>query len=136
MDRVRGEPVRRLEKSGTSTRIEAGDLEQAIRCQVVICYVTNNRCGITSYRIVPQASSGPIEKGVDITGCRHLKTRDMSWFRQGVSHLRHRKLLRLNGPGTATRPVPWPHAAIRGRPLPDPQHRRSDASIERAISPE
>ena len=38
-----------------------------------------------------------MEKGVDITICRRFKTRGMSWFRQGVSHLLHLKLLRLNG---------------------------------------
>ena len=38
-----------------------------------------------------------MEKGVDITICRRFKTRGMSWFRRGVSHLLHLKLLRLNG---------------------------------------
>ena len=77
--------------------LEADDPEQALRCQSVIGYVENNHRGIANYRIVPLASSGPMEKGVDITVCRRFKTRGMSWFRKGVSHLLHLKLLRLNG---------------------------------------
>lgn len=77
--------------------LERDDPEQAARCRAVVGYVTNNRRGIANYRIVPLASSGPMEKGVDITICRRFKTRGMSWFRQGVSHLLHLKLLRLNG---------------------------------------
>jgi hypothetical protein len=77
--------------------LEADDPEQALRCRAVIGYVENNRQGIANYRIVPLASSGPMEKGVDITICRRFKTRGMSWFRRGVSHLLHLKLLRLNG---------------------------------------
>ena len=98
--------------------IEADDAEQALRCQVVIGYVANNRRGIANYRIVPLASSGPMEKGVDITVCRRLKTRGMSWFRQGVSHLLHLRLLRLNGEWDrywaerlAASRRPWPTAA-------------------------
>jgi hypothetical protein len=92
--------------------------EQALRCRGVIGYVATNRRGIINYRIVPLASSGPMEKGVDITICRRFKTRGMSWFRQGVSALLHLKLLRLNGTwdrywagrlGAARRP--WPVAA-------------------------
>ena len=77
--------------------LEADDPEQAFRCRAVIGYVETNRRGIANYRIVPLASSGPMEKGVDITICRRFKTRGMSWFRRGVSHLLHLKLLRLNG---------------------------------------
>jgi Uncharacterised protein family (UPF0236) len=77
--------------------LEADDPEQALRCRAVIGYVENDRVGIANYRIVPLASSGPMEKGVDITICRRFKTRGMSWFRRGVSHLLHLKLLRLNG---------------------------------------
>jgi hypothetical protein len=77
--------------------LEPDDPEQALRCRAVIGYVENNRRGIANYRIVPLASSGPMEKGVDITICRRFKTRGMSWFRRGVSHLLHLKLLRLNG---------------------------------------
>ena len=73
------------------------DPEQAERCDRVSGYVANNRRGIANYRIVPMASSGPMEKGVDITICRRFKTRGMSWFRRGVSYLLHLKLLRLNG---------------------------------------
>jgi hypothetical protein len=77
--------------------LERDDPEQASRCRAVIGYVETNRRGIRNYRIVPLASSGPMEKGVDITICRRFKARGMSWFRQGVSHLLHLKLLRLNG---------------------------------------
>jgi hypothetical protein len=98
--------------------LETDDPEQALRCRSVIGYVTNNARGIANYRIVPLASSGPMEKGVDISVCRRFKTRGMSWFRQGVSHLLHLKLLRLNGTwerywaqrlSAALRP--WPLAA-------------------------
>jgi hypothetical protein len=77
--------------------LERDDPEQALRCRGVIGYVGNNRRGIANYRIVPLASSGPMEKGVDITICRRFKTRGMSWFRKGVSHLLNLKLMRLNG---------------------------------------
>jgi hypothetical protein len=53
--------------------------------------------GIANYRVVPLASSGPMEKGVDIVIARRFKSRGMSWFRRGVGHLLHLKLLRLNG---------------------------------------
>jgi hypothetical protein len=98
--------------------IEGEDPEQAFRCRGVIGYVSNNRQGITNYRVVPLASSGPMEKAVDIVVCRRFKSRGMSWFRRGVSHLLHLKLLRLNGTwdrywaarlGAARRP--WPMAA-------------------------
>ena len=98
--------------------LERDDPEQALRCRSVIGYVENNRRGIANYRLVPLASSGPMEKGVDITICRRFKTRGMSWFRKGVSHLLHLKLLRLNGTwdrywaqrlSAAVRP--WPTAA-------------------------
>lgn len=98
--------------------IETDDPELSLRCRSVIGYVSNNRRGIANYRIVPLASSGPMEKGVDIAICRRFKSRGMSWFRRGVSHLLHLKLLRLNGTwdrywagrlGAARRP--WPAAA-------------------------
>jgi hypothetical protein len=73
------------------------DPEQALRCEGLIGYVENNHQGIANYRIVPLASSGPMEKGVDIVIARRFKSRGMSWFRRGVSHLLHLKLLRLNG---------------------------------------
>ena len=98
--------------------LEADDPEQALRCRALIGYVENNARAIRNYRIVPLASSGPMEKGVDITICRRFKARGMSWFRRGVSHLLHLKLLRLNGTWDrywagrledAARP--WPSAA-------------------------
>jgi len=98
--------------------IEGDDAEQALRCRVVIGYVTNNRRGIANYRIVPLASSGPMEKAIDISVCRRFKTRGMSWFRLGVGNLLHLKLLRLNGSWDrywagrlATARRPWPVAA-------------------------
>jgi hypothetical protein len=98
--------------------LEPDDPEQASRCRGVIGYVTNNARGIANYRIVPLASSGPMEKGVDITICRRFKTRGMSWFRRGVSHLLHLKLLRLNGTWgrywaerLAVSRRPWPSSA-------------------------
>jgi hypothetical protein len=98
--------------------LEADDPEQAFRCRGLIGYVEANRRGIRSYRIVPLASSGPMEKGVDITICRRFKLRGMSWFRRGVSHLLHLKLLRLNGgwdrhwaARLAEARRPWPTAA-------------------------
>jgi hypothetical protein len=98
--------------------IAPDDPEQALRCRSVIGYVANNRRGIANYRIVPLASSGPMEKAVDLTVCRRFKSRGMSWFRRGVGHLLHLKLLRLNGSwdrywadrlGLARRP--WPTTA-------------------------
>jgi hypothetical protein len=98
--------------------IEGDDPEQALRCRSVIGYVANNRRGIANYRVVPLASSGPMEKAVDLVVCRRFKARGMSWFRQGVSALLHLKLLRLNGTwdrywagrlGSARRP--WPATA-------------------------
>jgi hypothetical protein len=98
--------------------LELDDPEQALRCRGLIGYVEGNRRGIANYRIVPLASSGPMEKGVDITICRRFKSRGMSWFRKGISHLLHLRLLRLNGTwgrywaermGAALRP--WPSAA-------------------------
>jgi hypothetical protein len=94
------------------------DPEQERRCRGLMGYVENNRRGITNYRIVPLASSGPMEKAVDIVVCRRFKTRGMSWFRRGVSHLLHLRLLRLNrrwdrywAQRFAAALRPWPSAA-------------------------
>ena len=46
------------------------DLEQADRAEATIGYVANNRRAIANYAIVPLASSGPMDKGVDMTICR------------------------------------------------------------------
>jgi hypothetical protein len=77
--------------------LELDDPEQASRCRSVIGYVTTNARAIANYRIVPLASSGPMEKGVDLIVARRFKLRGMSWLRQGVSHLLRLRLLRLNG---------------------------------------
>jgi hypothetical protein len=99
-------------------RLEVEDPEQASRCRSVIGYVTNNARGIANYRIVPLASSGPMEKGIDIVIARRFKTRGMSWFRRGVGHLLHLRLLRLNGTWDrywaerlSAQQRPWPVAA-------------------------
>jgi hypothetical protein len=98
--------------------IEPDDPDQALRCLGTIGYVTDNRRGIANYRIVPLASSGPMEKAVDITICRRFKARGMSWFRAGVNHLLNLKLLHLNGTWDhywterlALAHRPWPIAA-------------------------
>jgi hypothetical protein len=51
--------------------------------------VANNRRAIENYAFVPLASSGPMEKAVDIVVA--------SWLRRGVSALVRLRLLRLNG---------------------------------------
>jgi hypothetical protein len=77
---------------------EAGaDLARSERLASVWGYVTNNRRAIENYAIVPLASSGPMEKAVDIVVARRFKARGMSWFRRGVSALVRLRLLRLNG---------------------------------------
>jgi len=77
---------------------EAGsDLERANKLAAVWGYVINNRRAIENYAIVPLASSGPMEKAVDIVVARRFKARGMSWFRRGVSALVRLRLLRLNG---------------------------------------
>lgn len=76
---------------------EAGaDLAQSERLTAVWGYVANNRRAIENYAIVPLASSGPMEKAVDIVVARRFKARGMSWFRRGVSALVRLRLLRLN----------------------------------------
>ena len=77
---------------------EAGsDLERADKLAAVRGYVANNRRAIENYAIVPLASSGPMEKAVDLVVARRFKRRGMSWFRRGVSALVRLRLLRLNG---------------------------------------
>jgi len=77
---------------------EAGsDLARSDKLTAVWGYVANNRRAIENYAIVPLASSGPMEKAVDIVVARCFKARGMSWFRRGVSALVRLRLLRLNG---------------------------------------
>lgn len=77
---------------------EAGaDLARSDKLTAVHGYVGNNRRAIENYAIVPLASSGPMEKAVDIVVARRFKARGMSWFRRGVSALVRLRLLRLNG---------------------------------------
>lgn len=103
---------------GHARMLAGDDLEQAARTQATIGYVTNNRRAIANYAIVPLASSGPMEKGVDLTICRRFKLRGMSWYRRGVSHLLRLRILRLNGTWArywaerlAGALRPWPSAA-------------------------
>jgi hypothetical protein len=103
---------------GHARRLAGEDLEQATRAQATIGYVSANRRAIANYRIVPLASSGPMEKGVDLTICRRFKLRGMSWFRRGVSHLLRLRILRLNGTWArywserfTAAMRPWPSAA-------------------------
>jgi hypothetical protein len=72
------------------------DAEQIVRCSTLIEYIANNREGIRNYRIVPLASSGPMEKAIDILGARRLKSRGMSWRRQGAGCMIRLRLLRMN----------------------------------------
>lgn len=98
---------------------EAGsDLERSDKLAAVRGYVLNNRRAIENYAIVPLASSGPMEKAVDIVVARRFKARGMSWFRRGVSALVRLRLLRLNGTWAhywserfATLLRPWPSPA-------------------------
>ncbi len=103
---------------------EAGaDLARSDKLATVHGYVSNNRRAIENYAIVPLASSGPIEKAVDIVVARRFKARGMSWFRRGVSALVRLRLLRLNGTWTRTGPSAsqrssgpdprWPESAQR-----------------------
>jgi hypothetical protein len=78
-------------------RLEDEDPEQALRCRAAMGYVEHNRRAIANYRIVPMASSGPMEKGVDLVVARRFKLRGMSWLRRGVGHLLRLRLMRLNG---------------------------------------
>ena len=72
------------------------DPEQIPRCQKLIDYVRANRIGIKNYQQVPEASSGPIEKAIDILASRRLKSRGTSWRRAGADHIVRLRLLRMN----------------------------------------
>ena len=94
------------------------DLARSDKLTAVWGYVANNRRAIENYAIVPLASSGPMEKAVDIVVARRFKARGMSWFRRGVSALVRLRLLRLNGTWThywagrfAALLRPWPAPA-------------------------
>ena len=54
-----------------------------------------NRDSIKNYRLVPLASSGPMDKAIDILASRRLKSRGMSWRRPGAHHMVRLRLLRL-----------------------------------------
>ena len=72
------------------------DPDQIPRCHKLLEYVRGNRVGIKNYRLVPLASSGPMEKAIDILASRRLKSRGMSWRRPGAHHMVRLRLLRLN----------------------------------------
>lgn len=93
-----GDAGRLLELLAAWAYEEAGaDLERSARLAAAWGYVANNRRAIEHYAIVPLASSGPMEKAVDIVVARRFKARGMSWFRRGVSALIRLRLLRVNG---------------------------------------
>ncbi|GIW20320.1 MAG: hypothetical protein KatS3mg065_0616 [Chloroflexota bacterium] len=69
-------------------------------------------------RLVPLASSGPIETAIDLAIARRFTVRGMRWFRRGASPLLHLRLLRLNrtwnhswSQRVAAARRPWPVAA-------------------------
>ena len=114
-----GDAERLLELiAGWAAEEAARDPERSERLAAVWGYVANNRRAIENYRIVPLASSGPMEKAVDIVVARRFKGRGMSWFRRGVSALVRLRLLRLNrtwdrywSARFAESLRPWPSAA-------------------------
>ena len=114
-----GDAERLLELLAGWAYEESGrDPERSARLAAVWGYVSNNRRAIENYAIVPLASSGPMEKAVDLVIARRFKARGMSWFRRGVSALVRLRLLRLNGAWTpywserfAASLRPWPSAA-------------------------
>jgi DNA-directed RNA polymerase subunit RPC12/RpoP len=111
-----GDAERLLELLAGWAYEEAGvDRERSDKLAAVCGYIAANRQAIENYRIVPLASSGPMEKAVDIVVARRFKARGMSWFRRGVSALVRLRLLRLNGTWTrywadrfAAGLRPWP----------------------------
>lgn len=93
------------------------DLEVAARTLAVIGYMTNNRGRNAKYAIARSPTRGRMEKGIDLTICRRLKLRGLSWFRRGVSHLLRLRVGRLNGTWARYRAEgfiaalrPWPSA--------------------------
>jgi hypothetical protein len=83
--------------AGWAAEAAGPDPERSARLAAARAYVANNRRAIENYAVVPMASSGPMEKAVDIVVARRFKARGMSWFRRGVSALVRLRLLRLNG---------------------------------------
>ncbi len=114
-----GDAERLLELlAGWAFEDAGADLARADKLAAVWGYVLANRRAIEHYAIVPLASSGPMEKGVDLVVARRFKARGMSWFRRGASPLLHLRLLRLNGTWTrywaerfAALLRPWPSPA-------------------------
>lgn len=82
--------------AGWSCEEAGADLARSDKLTAVWGYVANNRRAIENYAIVPLASSGPMEKAVDVVVARRFKARGMSWFRRGVSALVRLRLLRVN----------------------------------------
>jgi hypothetical protein len=92
-----GDAERLLELlAGWAAEAASLDPDRSAKLAAAWGYVANNRRAIENYAIVPLASSGPMEKAVDIVVARRFKARGMSWFRRGVSALVRLRLLRLN----------------------------------------
>jgi hypothetical protein len=114
-----GDAERLLELLAGWAAEEAGaDLARADKLTAAWGYVDHNRRAIENYAIVPMASSGPMEKAVDLVVARRFKARGMSWYRRGVAALVRLRLLRLNGTWTrywagrfAALLRPWPSPA-------------------------
>jgi hypothetical protein len=60
-------------------------------------FVTHNGRAIEPSRLVALASSGPMDKSVDLVAARRFTPRGMSWLRAGGGALLQLRLLRLNG---------------------------------------
>jgi len=115
---AQGDADRLLELPAGWAYAKAGsDLARSDKLTAAWGHVANSRRAVEHDAIVPLASSGPMEKAVDIVVARRLEARGMSWFRRGVSALVRLRLLRLNG--TWTHCWTGPFGALR-RPWPSP----------------
>lgn len=107
--------------------LAARDPEQAARTAAVSGYVANNRQAIANYRIVPLASSGPMEKAVDLVVARRFKLRGMSSLRRS-SRTRSRWVTPRDLGALLGRAVPCRASSLARAGL--TEHRRLDASTQ------